>query len=123
MKVRTALFPLHTVSRIFCISAFSLKQLQQSSLDILLTICGAIVYITFYLIMLSKNTYYSITSESKRNLIGILIDCYNRYSGFCVFCILVITSILTQSKIIKGIEILEAVDSTFYSHFCSILIN
>lgn len=42
-----------------------------------------------------------------------MIDSYNRYSGFCAFCFLVITSTATQRKIVTVIRNIEEIDEIF----------
>lgn len=109
MKVRKALYPLHIVSKLLCTSPFSLKTLQPSLFGSLVSICQAIGYVVFHLSMVNRD----LSAESPKNIIRQLIDMYNRYSGFCAFCFLVITSTLNQGKIVAVIRNMEVIDEIF----------
>lgn len=106
MKIGQALFPIHLVSKLFCVGPFALYNLRPSMLGSILTIAEAFGYIIFHLWMVNRD----MSEESKKNLVGIIIDSYNRYSGFCAFCLLVGASVAMQHKIFNGIQILECVD-------------
>lgn len=113
MKVRHAFQPLHLASKLLCTSPFSLKTLRPSLVGSLITISEVIAYTIFHLWMVNRD----MSAESTKNLIGIIIDSYNRYSGFCAFFILVITSVSVQRDIIQIIRNLEMVDAIFQQKF------
>lgn len=111
MKLRKALFPLLIVSKILCINPLSLKRLRPSKIGTIITICQALGYTVFHLWTVNQD----MSTDPLKNLVRKLIDTYNRYSGYCVFCFLVITSISTQNKVVAVIQNLENVDQMLKS--------
>lgn len=109
MDVRKAIFPLYIVSKLLCTCPFSLKTLRPSLFGSVVTICQAIGYTFFHLWMVN----HDMSTDSAKNLIRQLIDSYNRYSGFCAFCFLVITSMWNQAKIVSVIRNVEVIDQIF----------
>lgn len=109
MELRTAIFPLYIISKVLCTCPFSLKTLRPSLFGSLITICQAIGYTFFHLWMVN----HDMSSDSAKNLIRQLIDSYNRYSGFCAFCFLVIASMRNQAKIVSVIRNIEVIDRIF----------
>lgn len=61
--------------------------------------------------------------EENPNLVTIIIDSYNRYSGYCCSAILILSSIAFQGKIVKVIQILEEVDSLFEQKYAILVDN
>lgn len=118
MKVRQALLPLFIASKVFCVNPFS-RELRTSISGSLLTVCGAIGYTIFHLCMINLD----VSVESNKNFVAVIIDSYNRYSGFSAFCVIVISSILTQNKIIKALRMLETIDCIFDEKFGLIVDN
>lgn len=114
VKLRSALMPLYFVSKVLCIHPFSLNPLKSSPSGSILAVMMAIGYSIFHL--MSASTDYVSDSEDgeKANLVGVIIDAYNRYSGFCAFCLLIAASICVQSHIVAAIRQLEDVDALFY---------
>lgn len=108
LKLRKALFPLHFMSKVFCIGPFSLQKLQSSKSGTIITLCQAIAYTIFHLWMSDDDM-----SAESRNMVRQLIDSYNRYSGFCAFCFLVVASTLVQKKIVRVIQNIEEIDWIF----------
>lgn len=119
MEIRKAFIPLYVVSKVLCISPFSLKGLQPSRIGTIVTIIQAILYTIFHFWMVNRD----MSNESSKNLVGIIIDSYNRYSGFCTFCVLVIASLAMQSKIVRTIKLLETIDAIFKQKFELIVDN
>lgn len=134
MKLRKAFFPLYVVSKLLCICPFSLMSLQPSILGSIITICQTIGYAIFHLwsVLLNQNKCKThsfgkcnrlilifrlvkrdISEETAKNVVRQLIDSYNRYSGFCVFCFVVIASTANQRKIVTVIRNIEEVDIIF----------
>lgn len=109
MKLRKALLPLHIVSKILCTSPFNIRTLQPSAIGSFVTICQAICYVIFHLWMVNRD----MSTDPTKNLVRQLIDSYNRYSGFCAFCFLVITSTLYQEKMVTIIQNIEFIDKIF----------
>lgn len=109
MDIRKAFIPLYVVSKVLCISPFSLKNLQPSRIGTIVTIIQAIIYAIFHFWMANRD----MSNESTKNLVGIMIDSYNRYSGFCTFGVLVIATLAMQSKIVWAIKLLESIDAIF----------
>lgn len=107
MKLRKALLPLYIVSKILCINPLSLKYFRPSKFGTILTICQAVGYIVFHLWMVNRD----MSTDLTKNLVRQLIDSYNRYSGFCAFCFLVVTSLFTQNKIVTVIKNIEDIDN------------
>lgn len=119
MKVREALLPLFIVSKVFCINPFSQAKLESSKLGSLITVCGAIGYSIFHLYMVNRDT----SASDSKNLVALIIDSYNRYSGFSAFCVLVISSISTQGKVVRALRLLETIDCIFHEKFGVIVDN
>lgn len=119
MRVRKAFIPLHLVSKVLCICPFSLNKLKPSRVGSLITIFQAICYTIFHLWMVNRD----MSAESTKNLVGIIIDSYNRYSGFWAFCVLVIASIAMQQKVVQLIRQLEIVDLIFQQKFNIVVDN
>lgn len=119
MEIRKAFIPLYVVSKVLCISPFSLKSLQPSRIGTILTIIQAILYTIFHIWMAKRD----MSNESSKNLVGIMIDSYNRYSGYCTFCVLVIATLAMQSKIVRAIKLLETIDAIFKQEFKLIVDN
>lgn len=117
--LRRALLPLYIVSKIMCINPFSLNTLRPSKAGTVLTLCQGIGYAVFHLWMSKRD----MSEESSKNLVRQLIDSYNRYSGFCAFCILVVTSICVQRKIVTIIRNIENVDDIFQHKLGQIIDN
>lgn len=108
LKLRIALLPLHIISKILCIGPFTLRTLQPSKYGIIITICQAMAYSIFHLWMSDRDM-----SGENKNMIRQLIDSYNRFSGFCAFCFLVVASICIQRNIVRVIRNIEEVDDMF----------
>lgn len=53
------------------------------------------------------------SEETAKNVVRQLIDSYNRYSGFCALCFIVITSTANQRKIVTVIRNIEEIDEIF----------
>lgn len=106
MELRKAILPLYIVSKVLCTSPFSLKTLRPSFFGSVVTICQAIGYTIFHLFLVNRD----MSTESSKNLVRQLIDSYNRYSGFCAFCFLVIASTWNQAKIVTVIQNIEDID-------------
>lgn len=121
MEIRKAFIPLYVVSKVLCISPFSLKNLQSSKIGTIVTIIQAISYTIFHFWMANRDMS---NESSSKKLVGILIiDSYNRYSGFCTFGALVIATIAMQSKIVRAIKLLESIDAIFKQEFNLIVDN
>lgn len=122
LKLRKSLIPLYIVSKILCIHPFRRNPLNASIFGSFLAIVGAIGYGIFHL-SAAQNNLNQTNSTENSNLVAIIIDSYNRYSGFCCLLILIVASICVQRKIVEGIRILEEVDQLFESKLSIVVDN
>lgn len=114
LKLRKSLLPLYVVSKLLCIHPFRRNPLNASVFGSLLAIFGAVCYSVFHLNAARINLNQTNTTANS-NLVAIIIDSYNRYSGFGCFLVLVTSSICVQGNIVQSIKILEEVDQLFAS--------
>lgn len=113
LKLRKALLPLHIISKLLCIGPFSLEKLQPSKFGNVITLCEAISYSIFHIWMSNEN----LSTDSSKNMVRQLIDSYNRFSGLCTFCFLVVATIFVQRKILQLIQNIEHIDCVFLDKF------
>lgn len=110
LKLRKALLPLHFVSKVLCIGPFSLDKLKPSRSGSIITLCQVVGYSIFHIWM--SNSDIS-AADGTKNMVRHLIDSYNRFSGFCAFCFLVVASTRIQQKTVNIIRNIEHIDEIF----------
>lgn len=121
-KLREFILPLYIVSKFFCTHPFSRKPLKTSFWGSTITLVIAIGYSVFHLTSAKRDMNMPETGANA-NFVATIIDSFNRYSGFCNFCVLVIASIAVQGKIVRVIELCEDVDNLFKEKYNIIVDN
>lgn len=109
MKLRRSLLPLYIVSKLLCTHPFSRVPLTVSLCGSATTIAIALGYAIFHLTS-AQLSLSSGSGEGDTNIVALIIDSYNRYSGLCCFIVIVTTAILMQGRIVNAIRTLESID-------------
>lgn len=109
-NLKKALQPLFTVSKLFGICPFAIKNERVTYTGTICSIIILIAYLTFHIICVIDG----LTNSSENdNFVTMTINSFNRYSGVVSLLIIIVVGIVQQKKVLSALQIMHNVDTMF----------